>query len=114
MADLEGASEPIEHSRLAFPSGLARHHRQGQQQQDGRRVVVPEALTDDARAPCCTPYEICARCGAPLTVPGEAGAAGGAEQTTTLSMQGLETTEEHPAGEEADVGVESLPVHLGA
>src|SRR5947208_10760198 len=52
----------------------------------------------------------CARCGAPLTVPGEAGAAGGAEQTTTLSMQGLETTEEHPAGEEADVGVESLPV----
>jgi len=52
----------------------------------------------------------CARCGAPLTVPGEAGAAGGAEQTTTLSMQGLETTEEHPAGEEADVGVEPLPV----
>src|SRR3954468_8608266 len=52
----------------------------------------------------------CARCGAPLTVPGEAGAAGGAEQTTTLSMQGLETSEEHPPGEEADVGVESLPV----
>jgi len=51
----------------------------------------------------------CARCGAPLTVPGESAGGGGAEQTTTLSMQGLETTEEHPAGEEAEVGVESLP-----
>src|SRR4051794_41779023 len=52
----------------------------------------------------------CARCGAPLTVPGEAGAAGGAEQTTALSMQGLETSEEHPAGEEGDVGGEARPV----
>jgi len=52
----------------------------------------------------------CARCGAPLTVPGEAAAPGGAEQTTTLSMQGLETTEEHPPAEEAEVGLESLPV----
>ena len=53
----------------------------------------------------------CARCGAPLTVPGEAAAApAAAEQTTTLSMQGLETTEEHPPADEAEVGVESLPV----
>jgi hypothetical protein len=51
----------------------------------------------------------CARCGAPLTVPGEPSPPGGAEQTTTLSMQGLETGEEHPAGDEAEVGVESLP-----
>ena len=53
----------------------------------------------------------CARCGAPLTVPGEAAApATGADQTTTLSMSGLETAEEHPAGDVGDVGVESLPV----
>jgi len=52
----------------------------------------------------------CARCGAPLTVPGEPAAPGGAEQTTTLSMQGLETSEEHPPADEAEVGVESLPV----
>jgi pSer/pThr/pTyr-binding forkhead associated (FHA) protein len=53
----------------------------------------------------------CARCGAPLTVPGEAAAPAGAEQTTTLSMQGLETAEEHPSGgDEAEVGIESLPV----
>jgi pSer/pThr/pTyr-binding forkhead associated (FHA) protein len=52
----------------------------------------------------------CARCGAPLTVPGEPPAAGGSDQTTTLSMTGLETAEEHPAGEVGDVGVESLPV----
>jgi len=51
----------------------------------------------------------CARCGAPLTVPGESASGGGAEQTTTLSMQGLETTEEHPAGDDAEVGIESLP-----
>src|SRR5437588_5126613 len=52
----------------------------------------------------------CARCGAPLTVPGEAATPAGAEQTTTLSMQGLETTEEHPPADEAEVGLESLPV----
>jgi len=50
----------------------------------------------------------CARCGAALTVPGDSAPAVGAEQTTTLSMAGLESTEEHPA-EEADVGLESLP-----
>jgi len=54
----------------------------------------------------------CARCGAALTAPGggEGSPAVGADQTTTLSMSGLETAEEHPAGEVADVGVESLPV----
>ena len=57
----------------------------------------------------------CARCGAPLTVPGERPSGerpptGGAEQTTTLSMQGLESAEEHPASDDAEVGVESLPV----
>jgi pSer/pThr/pTyr-binding forkhead associated (FHA) protein len=48
----------------------------------------------------------CARCGAPLTVPGGAPAA--ADQTSTISMAGLEAAEEH--GEElTDVAVESLP-----
>ena len=51
----------------------------------------------------------CARCGAVLTVPGEGGAAA-AEQTTTLSMTGIDGAEDHPAGEVGDVGVESLPV----
>jgi hypothetical protein len=51
--------------------------------------------------------KFCARCGAPLTVPASPGM-GTAEQTTTISMSGLETTEEH--GEElAEVGVETLP-----
>ena len=53
----------------------------------------------------------CARCGAVLTVPGDSGgAATGADETTTLSMSGIEGAEEHPAGEVGDVGVESLPV----
>jgi pSer/pThr/pTyr-binding forkhead associated (FHA) protein len=53
----------------------------------------------------------CARCGAPLTAPGgEAGPGVGADQTSTLSMSGLETAEEHPSGDVGDVGVESLPV----
>jgi pSer/pThr/pTyr-binding forkhead associated (FHA) protein len=52
----------------------------------------------------------CARCGASLTVPGEPTPAAGADQTTTLSMSGLESAEEHPAGDVGDVGVESLPV----
>jgi hypothetical protein len=52
----------------------------------------------------------CARCGAPLTVPGGSEpAGGGADQTTTLSMAGLETTEEHGGADVGDVGVESLP-----
>jgi pSer/pThr/pTyr-binding forkhead associated (FHA) protein len=53
----------------------------------------------------------CARCGAALTVPGDsAGAATGADETSTLSMSGIDGAEEHPAGEVGDVGVESLPV----
>ena len=51
----------------------------------------------------------CARCGAVLTVPGEGGPSA-AEQTTTLSMSGIEGAEDHPAaGDVGDVGVESLP-----
>ena len=50
----------------------------------------------------------CARCGAPLTVPGER-AGTSTDQTTTLSMAGLETPEEHQLGEVGDVGVETLP-----
>jgi pSer/pThr/pTyr-binding forkhead associated (FHA) protein len=51
----------------------------------------------------------CARCGAALTVPGDPAPGVGADQTTTLSMSGLETAEEHQ-GEVGDVGIESLPV----
>ena len=51
----------------------------------------------------------CARCGAALTVPGEGGGASAAEQTTTLSMSGIDGAEDHPAGDVGDVGVESLP-----
>ena len=51
--------------------------------------------------------KFCARCGAPLTVPG--GATGpSADQTSTLTMTGIEPTEEH-AEDLSDVGVESLP-----
>ena len=50
--------------------------------------------------------KFCARCGAQLTVP--TGGGTGAEQTTTISMTGLDGSEEH--GEElGDVAVESLP-----
>ena len=54
----------------------------------------------------------CARCGAALTVPGDSGGGTGtrADETTTLSMSGLDGAEEHPAGEVGDVGVETLPV----
>ena len=52
----------------------------------------------------------CARCGAALTVPGDGGGATTAEQTTTLSMAGIDGAEDHPSGEVGDVGVESLPV----
>ena len=51
----------------------------------------------------------CARCGAALTVPGEGGAPAAAEQTTTLSMSGIDGSEDHATGEVGDVGVESLP-----
>ena len=53
----------------------------------------------------------CARCGAALTVPGDGGGTPtAAEQTTTLSMAGIDGAEDHPAGDVGDVGVESLPV----
>jgi FHA domain/zinc-ribbon domain len=51
--------------------------------------------------------KFCARCGAPLTVPATPGM-GTAEQTTTISMAGIEPTEEH-GDELAEVGVETLP-----
>ena len=51
--------------------------------------------------------KFCARCGASLTVPTTPGAPA-VEQTTTISLTGLDTTEEH--GEELpDLGGESLP-----
>jgi len=52
--------------------------------------------------------KFCARCGAPLTVPAAPGAGGSVEQTTTISMTGIDGTEEH-AEELGDVGVDSLP-----
>jgi pSer/pThr/pTyr-binding forkhead associated (FHA) protein len=51
--------------------------------------------------------KFCARCGTPLTVPA-GGSTPSADQTTTLTMTGLEATEEH-ADDLADVGIESLP-----
>jgi pSer/pThr/pTyr-binding forkhead associated (FHA) protein len=51
--------------------------------------------------------KFCARCGAPLTVPATP-AAPAADQTTTISMAGLEPSEEH-GDELADIGMESLP-----
>jgi pSer/pThr/pTyr-binding forkhead associated (FHA) protein len=51
--------------------------------------------------------KFCARCGATLTAPAGA-ATGGADQTSTISMAGLEPAEEH-GDDLADVGVESLP-----
>jgi pSer/pThr/pTyr-binding forkhead associated (FHA) protein len=51
--------------------------------------------------------KFCARCGAPLTVPA-APPTPAVEQTTTISMTGIESPEDH--GEDMpDVGVESLP-----
>ena len=52
----------------------------------------------------------CARCGAPLTTAGGDSGAGPrpGEQTTTISMSGLESTEEHP-DEVDELGVEALP-----
>jgi pSer/pThr/pTyr-binding forkhead associated (FHA) protein len=51
--------------------------------------------------------KFCARCGAPLTIPATPGVPA-VEQTTTISMTGLDTTDEH-SDELADVGIESLP-----
>jgi pSer/pThr/pTyr-binding forkhead associated (FHA) protein len=51
--------------------------------------------------------KFCARCGAPLTVPTTPGAPA-VEQTTTISLTGLDTTEEHNE-ELPDLGGETLP-----
>jgi hypothetical protein len=50
----------------------------------------------------------CARCGSPLALP-SAGGSGSAEQTTTISMSGIDGPEEHGNDELDDMGVESLP-----
>src|SRR3954469_22824632 len=52
--------------------------------------------------------KFCARCGSPLAHPATGGTAA-AEQTTTISMTGIDGPEEHAADDLADVGVESLP-----
>jgi hypothetical protein len=52
--------------------------------------------------------KFCARCGSPLAHPAS-GAGASAEQTTTISMTGIDGPEEHAGDDLADVGVESLP-----
>src|SRR3954447_6038580 len=52
--------------------------------------------------------KFCARCGSPLAHPAPGGT-GAAEQTTTISMSGIDGPEEHGSDDLADVGVESLP-----
>src|SRR5947209_18530448 len=51
----------------------------------------------------------CARCGAPLTVPGDPAGRSAADQTSTLSMAGLEAADGEHAADDPDVGIESLP-----
>ena len=51
--------------------------------------------------------KFCARCGAPLTVPTTPGAPA-VEQTTTISLTGLDATDEH-SDELPDIGGETLP-----
>jgi len=62
--------------------------------------------------------KFCARCGAPLTIPGSAsgggapgggGLGGGAEQTSTISMAGLEAAEEAERELHTEVGTDALP-----
>jgi hypothetical protein len=59
----------------------------------------------------------CARCGAPLTVPGPGttGASGGvgAEQTSTISMTGIEAAEDPERELHAEVGSDTLPRGTG-
>src|SRR3954465_6119830 len=52
--------------------------------------------------------KFCARCGSPLAHPASGGTAA-AEQTSTISMTGIDGPEEHGGDDLADVGVESLP-----
>ncbi|MDQ1684168.1 MAG: hypothetical protein QOC82_905 [Frankiaceae bacterium] len=52
----------------------------------------------------------CARCGAPLTIPGGGtGGGGGAEQTSTISMAGLESVEDPDRELHTEVGTDALP-----
>ena len=51
--------------------------------------------------------KFCARCGSPLTA-GGGGAPAGADQTSTISMSGIDAGDDH-ADELADVAVEQLP-----
>jgi hypothetical protein len=53
--------------------------------------------------------KFCARCGSPLAHPAPAGGPTATEQTTTISMSGIDVPEEHGSDDLADVGVESLP-----
>src|SRR4051794_19441175 len=52
--------------------------------------------------------KFCARCGSPLANPAGGGTAS-AEQTTTISMSGIDGPDEHGGDDLADVGVEALP-----
>src|SRR5436305_2608009 len=52
--------------------------------------------------------KFCARCGSPLSLP-SSGSTGTAEQTTTISMSGLDVPEEHGSDDIDDVVAESLP-----
>ena len=52
--------------------------------------------------------KFCARCGSPLSLP-STGAGGSAEQTTTISMSGIDVPEEHGGDDIDDVGTDSLP-----
>ena len=52
--------------------------------------------------------KFCARCGSPLANPA-GGGTGSAEQTTTISMSGIDGPDDHGGDDLADVGVESLP-----
>jgi pSer/pThr/pTyr-binding forkhead associated (FHA) protein len=51
--------------------------------------------------------KFCARCGAPLTVPAASGPPA-VEQTSTISMSGIDAPEEHPE-ELPEVGIDALP-----
>jgi hypothetical protein len=61
----------------------------------------------------------CARCGAPLTIPGGGPSgggglgAGGAEQTSTISMAGLESADDPDRELHAEVGPDALPRGTG-
>ena len=57
--------------------------------------------------------KFCARCGAPLTIPGTGSGAVGAEQTSTISMAGLEAAEEAERELHTEVGTDALPRGTG-